>query len=148
MCLQEDMRFLYTVGPGNGIYRWAFFGDHEMPQDMTVLYEKTIAEIKREEAKENQAVTLPTFKEKELKAYTEEQIAKLRKDILEGRQDSEFAAINQIQVPRPNKELVEDGGISLKRRPQIEYTPAGYTFEKHTIELQKLLGCSIRPQCG
>ena len=72
MCLQEDMRFLYTVGPGNGIYRWSFFGDHEMPQDLTVLYEKTIAEIKREEAKEDQTVTLPTFKEKELKAYTEE----------------------------------------------------------------------------
>jgi hypothetical protein len=46
------MRFLYTVGPGNGIYRWAFYGDHQMPEDITILFEKTQEEIKREEAKE------------------------------------------------------------------------------------------------
>jgi len=50
------MRYLYTVGPGNGIYRWSFHGDKEMPLDMTVLFEKTQAEIKREEEKEQQAV--------------------------------------------------------------------------------------------
>jgi hypothetical protein len=46
------MRFLYTIGAGNGIYRWAFYGDQTIPQDLTVLFEKTPAEIKREEAKE------------------------------------------------------------------------------------------------
>ena len=46
------MRFLYTVGPGNGIYSWVFYGDHEMPEDITILFEKTQEEIKREEAKE------------------------------------------------------------------------------------------------
>ncbi len=76
------MRYLYTVGPGNGIYRWAFFGDHEMPLDLTVLYEKTQEEIKREELKEMLAVQLPTFKQNELKTYTEEQISKLRTEMV------------------------------------------------------------------
>jgi hypothetical protein len=29
------MRYLYSVGPGNGIYRWAFFGDRNMPEDIS-----------------------------------------------------------------------------------------------------------------
>lgn len=41
MCISEDMKYMYTVGPNNGIYRWAFFGDASMPLDLTVLYEKT-----------------------------------------------------------------------------------------------------------
>lgn len=56
MCLQEDMRYLYTVGHGNGIYRWAFYGDKDIPSDLTLLFEKTQAEISREEAKEQLAV--------------------------------------------------------------------------------------------
>lgn len=94
------MRYLYTVGPCNGIYRWAFFGDREMPLDLTVLYEKTLAEIKREELKEQQAVTLPTFNQQELKTYTEEQIAQLRSDVVQGR-DS-FAPQNALALPRPH----------------------------------------------
>lgn len=34
------MRFAYTVGPGNGIYKWAFYGDKEMPIDITTAYEQ------------------------------------------------------------------------------------------------------------
>jgi len=33
-----------------------------MPADLTVMFEKTQNEIKREEEKENEPVTLPTFK--------------------------------------------------------------------------------------
>lgn len=36
----------------------------------------------------------------------------------------------------------------MKRRPKVEYTPAGYTFEQHEIELKKVLGCSIAPSVG
>ena len=41
ICLADDLRYLYTVGLGNGIFRWSFFGDREMPTDLTVLFEKT-----------------------------------------------------------------------------------------------------------
>ena len=51
---------MYTIGPGNGIYKWAFFGDKEMPADIHEQYEKTKAELEREEVKEN-TITLPTF---------------------------------------------------------------------------------------
>jgi hypothetical protein len=43
--LQRDLRFLYSVGPGNGIFRWAFFGDHSMPDDVLTLFEKTKVEL-------------------------------------------------------------------------------------------------------
>jgi hypothetical protein len=49
-------------------------------------------------------------------------------------------------VTRPHQELLQDGGLSLTRRPKIEYTPAGYVFEKHEISLQKVLGCSLYPK--
>ena len=143
ICLTEDLRYLYSVGQGNGIFRWNFFGDKDMPADLTVMFEKTQNEIKREEMKENEPVSLPTFKQSELKSYTEEQIGKLRSDLIEGR-DS-FAPQSTLAIPRPHQQLIQDGGISLKRQPKVEYTPAGYTFEQHQIELKKILGCSIAP---
>ena len=54
------MRNLYTIGPGNGIYKWAFFGDKDTPVDIHEQYEKTKVELEREEVKEN-TITLPTF---------------------------------------------------------------------------------------
>lgn len=72
LCLQRDSRFLYSVGPGNGIYRWAFFGDREMPDDITTLFEKTKAELDKELEKEKQDITLPTFDQKELMQYSEQ----------------------------------------------------------------------------
>jgi hypothetical protein len=41
--LQNDMRFLYSVGPNNGIFKWAFFGDKSMPDEppLNEYYEKT-----------------------------------------------------------------------------------------------------------
>jgi hypothetical protein len=30
------MRYIFSIGKGNGIYRWAFFGDKNMPEDITV----------------------------------------------------------------------------------------------------------------
>lgn len=54
------MRSLYTIGPGNGIYKWAFFGDKDTPVDIHEQYEKTKVELEREEVKEN-TITLPTF---------------------------------------------------------------------------------------
>jgi hypothetical protein len=41
ICLQDDSRYIYTVGQGNGIFRWSFYGDKEVPADLTVLFEKT-----------------------------------------------------------------------------------------------------------
>ena len=39
------MRSLYSLGPNNGIYKWAFWGDKEMPEDITLQYEKTAREL-------------------------------------------------------------------------------------------------------
>ena len=60
LVLQQDMRNLYTIGPGNGIYKWAFFGDKETPPDLSAQYEKTQVDLAKEEQKES-AITLPTF---------------------------------------------------------------------------------------
>lgn len=37
---QDDMRFIYTLGDGNGIFRWTFFGDKEHPSDWSTHYEE------------------------------------------------------------------------------------------------------------
>ena len=34
------MRFLYTLGDGNGIFRWTFFGEKDVPSDLTKHYEE------------------------------------------------------------------------------------------------------------
>ena len=77
LVLQQDMRNLYTIGPGNGIYKWAFFGDKETPPDLSTQYEKTQADIAKEEQKETE-ITLPTFDQQQLKTYTEQQLGALR----------------------------------------------------------------------
>ena len=35
----DDMRFIFSIGDANGIFRWSFFGDKEMPSDITRHYE-------------------------------------------------------------------------------------------------------------
>ena len=62
------MRNLYTIGPGNGIYKWAFFGDKETPPDLSAQYEKTQVDLAKEEQKES-AITLPTFDQQQLQTY-------------------------------------------------------------------------------
>ena len=57
---QKDMRFMYSIGPGNGIYKWAFYGDKELPEDVLQSYEKLPEEIAREEAKEGE-LPYPAF---------------------------------------------------------------------------------------
>ena len=52
----------------------------------------------------------------------------------------------ESQISRPHKDLIADGGLSLNRQPKIEYTPAGYTFEQHEIQIKKILGCSMAPK--
>ena len=37
---QEDMRFIFSLGDGNGIFRWSFFGDKETPSDITHHFEE------------------------------------------------------------------------------------------------------------
>lgn len=60
--MQKDMRYLYSVGPGNGIYKWAFWGDKDVPHDLTTQYEKTQGEIARENAGvDDDDIKLPTF---------------------------------------------------------------------------------------
>ena len=43
------MRYLVTIGEGNGIFRWAFFGDKEMLSDPSKYYEELeVKQIKAE----------------------------------------------------------------------------------------------------
>jgi hypothetical protein len=42
------MKYVYSIGPGNGIYRWRFHGDREMSEDISLFFE----ESKKEEVKE------------------------------------------------------------------------------------------------
>jgi WD40 repeat protein len=37
---QDDMKFIYSIGEGNGIFRWNFHGDKEMPEDLFKHYEE------------------------------------------------------------------------------------------------------------
>ena len=64
------MRYVYSIGPGNGIYKWAFWGDKDMPEDISANYEKTQSEIDRENHVEDE-IKLPTFSQEELETYTE-----------------------------------------------------------------------------
>jgi hypothetical protein len=34
------MRFVYSIGEGNGIFKWNFYGDKEFPIDITQHFEK------------------------------------------------------------------------------------------------------------
>ena len=64
------MRFMYSIGEGNGIFKWSFFGDREMPSDMTRCYEEL--EVQNENLKhpgEN-----PTFNHDDLLRMTNQQI--------------------------------------------------------------------------
>jgi len=33
--ISKDMRFVFSVGELNGIYKWAFYGDSSMPDDLS-----------------------------------------------------------------------------------------------------------------
>ena len=38
--VQDDLRFVYSIGEGNGIYKWNFYGDKEMPLELNKYYEE------------------------------------------------------------------------------------------------------------
>ena len=37
---EDDMRYLFSLGDGNGIFRWSFFGDKEIPSDLSQCFEE------------------------------------------------------------------------------------------------------------
>jgi DUF971 family protein len=49
--ITEDLRFVFTTGRGNGIYRWQFYGDKAMPDDLSVQYEAMEEELEKKEVK-------------------------------------------------------------------------------------------------
>ncbi len=57
------MRFLFTLGDGNGIFRWSFFGDKEFPSDISRHYEEL--ELPKPQASKSQDGE-PVFKHEEL----------------------------------------------------------------------------------
>jgi hypothetical protein len=52
LLIQNDMRAVFSLGPSNGIYKWAFYGDKEIPDDLSMQFEKSKREQVQEEAKD------------------------------------------------------------------------------------------------
>ena len=93
------MRYLLSVGEGNGLYRWAFFGDKKQPDDLLSLFEKTENEKHLEETKdEPKEVTLPTFDQKELEDFTEQGLAKMRQSLLNKHDSNSAAPLQQTLI--------------------------------------------------
>ena len=67
------MRFIYSYGEGNGIFRWNFYGDRDKGGDVTNYYEE-IADDKAQIVMNQEETAV--FDDLELARMTEEQIAK------------------------------------------------------------------------
>ena len=65
--------------------------------------------------------------------YSEQQLGQMRAELIGKKETNQYAPNEIIKIPRAHNELIKDGGISLKRMPKLECTPAGYAFEKHEI---------------
>lgn len=37
---QDDLRYVFTLGDGNGIFRWTFFGEKDFPSDLSQCFEE------------------------------------------------------------------------------------------------------------
>jgi hypothetical protein len=59
------MRYMYTIGDGNGIFKWSFFGDKEVPSDISKCYEEL--EVKVPKGQD------PTFNHDDLLRMTQSQ---------------------------------------------------------------------------
>lgn len=42
----RDLRFIFSVGKFNGIYKWSFYGDKSMPDDVEEFYEELESEVR------------------------------------------------------------------------------------------------------
>jgi len=56
---------MYTIGDGNGIFKWNFFGDKEVPSDISKCYEEL--EVKVPKGQD------PTFNHDDLLRMTQSQ---------------------------------------------------------------------------
>lgn len=73
--LTKDLRFIFSVGKLNGIYKWQFYGDRTMPDNIDGYYEELESEIKAklamtEEEKEKQRMNEGIYDQEELATYT------------------------------------------------------------------------------
>lgn len=59
------MRYLFTIGDGNGIFRWSFYGDKDIPSDMSKYFEELEVKPKKEPHKQD-----PTFNQEDLLKMT------------------------------------------------------------------------------
>jgi len=74
--LSKDMRFVFSVGELNGIYKWSFYGDKTMPEDIYSHYEELESEKaakaamsldEQDERRRNEGI----FEQEELATYTQ-----------------------------------------------------------------------------
>ena len=82
ICLAHDMRSAYSVGDYNGIFKWMFYGDSSMPDDLLAYCEElpnvreAMANMTDEE-KEKMRAEEGMFGQEELANYTQTQIDNL-----------------------------------------------------------------------
>lgn len=73
------MRFAFSVGQWNGIFKWHFYGDKTEPEDISEYFEELESEkakiaAQTEEELEQKRVNEGIFDQEELATYTAKQI--------------------------------------------------------------------------
>ena len=67
--ISQDLRFVFSVGELNGIYRWSFYGDKSMPDNIDMYCEEIeqedVAQVAHEDDKEG-----ALFEQDQLLTYT------------------------------------------------------------------------------
>jgi len=81
LCVQKDLRNVYSCGEFNGIYKWTFYGDATKPEDLSQFCEELAGEKEArarltEDDIEKQQVDEGMFGQQELQNYTQKQIDK------------------------------------------------------------------------
>jgi len=74
--ISKDLRFVFSVGELNGIYKWAFYGDKTSPEDVSEFFEElesekvakaAMSEAEKEQRRRNEGM----FDQEELMTYTQ-----------------------------------------------------------------------------
>lgn len=78
MILQDDMKFIYSIGEQNGIFKWAFYGDKEINHELAKHYEELV-DVSKKSLKDNVRNENETFfKQEDLQNYTQQQIDQMK----------------------------------------------------------------------
>eukprot|EP00347_Sterkiella_histriomuscorum_P023802 403333335 len=163
---QDDLRFVYSIGEGNGVFKWCFYGDKEVPLELNKYFEelkpKTSTNLNNQQLQQQD----PVFERDELMRMTEnhqnyyqtqlEQInLQDQQQYQEGNLDMiptrDFDPAHSTQNPFMNqKSLAQSNQLQktaqnpygLTHDSLIQYNKSGYRYEQYEMELKKVLSCT------